>query len=302
MGIAACGTAKAGSGFPTTLLPIRDATTKQKNWGLEAYTAVDDEVLCMAWVDNNTVQLMTTAFDISDIMTPHFLHPKSRSGIPANSVITLPPPYLPSIAAHSVLTNQSGQSGLPVPLPVRKYNLHMGGSDGNAQQRATYSFDRRSPKYWWPLFVFLHDAICLNAYILYKACDLEDSDHLSREEFVRSIATSLIMEPAGNTRRRESVVDQSTIVRDARPDHFWVFTEKRRRCDRCKANKTRPPKRKREPLAEVDGNGIKRIERGAQTQWGCGAASCKEKAACKNAECWNYMHIGVNIDEDMGRI
>lgn len=120
IGIAACGTAKAGSGFHPSLLAIRDAATKKKDWGLKAYTVVDDEVLCLAWVDNNTVQLMTTAHSISEVNTPHFLPPKRRHGIPANSVKHLPPPYLPSIAAHSpILFNQSGQSGLPIPYPIK---------------------------------------------------------------------------------------------------------------------------------------------------------------------------------------
>lgn len=159
---------KAGSGYPVSLLALRDATTKKKNWGLEAHTVIEDEVLCMAWVNNNTVQSMTTAYDISDINTSYFLPPKCRHGISENSIQNLPPPYIPFIIAYFILFDQSGQSGLPVSYPIRKYNLHMGGSDGNAQQRAVYNFDKRSPKYWWPLFTFLHDAACLNAYILYK--------------------------------------------------------------------------------------------------------------------------------------
>ena len=58
LGIAACGTAKKGSGFPAKLLALRDVAIKSKHWGLRASTTVD-EVLCLGWVDNNTVQLMT---------------------------------------------------------------------------------------------------------------------------------------------------------------------------------------------------------------------------------------------------
>lgn len=295
LGIGACGTAKAGSGYPASLLALRDATTKKNNWGLKAYTVVDDEVLCMAWVDNNTVQLMTTAYDISDIDTPYLLPPKRRLNIPEDSVQYLPPPYLPSIAAHSILTNQSDQSGLPVPYPIKKYNLHMGGSDGNAQQRATYSFDRRSPKYWWPLFTFLHDATCLNAYILYKSCDHQDSKILSREAFIRSIAMTLITAPAGNGRKRKSQADDLPVgTVEFLPEHQWVFYPKKSFCDRCKANKSRSSKRKREPLTEVDGNNKKRRMRGSQTHWGCGAFSCQKLRACKKAECWNYIHMGAD--------
>ena len=194
----------------------------------------------------------------------------------------------------------------------------MGGSDGNAQQRATYSLDRRSPKYWWPLFTFLHDAACLNAYILYQSCDREDhEDHenegpktLSREKFIRNIAMNLITEPAGNGRKRKSAVDNVALDEpDFSPEHQWMRLPKRRRCDRCKANKSRPSvpqrSRKRKALAEIDGNvadGNERARkdrklRGSQTSWGCSAFGCKKKAACKNAECWKYIHMRVHSDD-----
>jgi hypothetical protein len=52
MNVAAVGTCKAGSGFPQLLLELRAATTKKKDWGLLEYYDVDN-VLCIAWCDNN---------------------------------------------------------------------------------------------------------------------------------------------------------------------------------------------------------------------------------------------------------
>ena len=298
LGIGACGTAKSGSGYPPSLLAVRDATTKKNNWGLKAHTVVD-EVLCMAWVDLNTVQLMTTAYDISDIKTPYFLPPRRRHGIPEESVEFISPPYLPSIAAHSRLI--SSEKGLPVPYPIRRYNQHMGGSDGNAQQRACYTFDRKSPRYWWPLFIFLHDAACLNAYIIYKTYNNEAKDfkHIKREAFIRSIADELINQEAGNQRKFISKdIDISSINRQ-QSEHRWMHLEKKQYCDACKVEKSRSSKRKREPLAEVDGNEKKRRKRGAQTRWGCAAWICQKKAACKTSKCWNYMHIGASFEDEM---
>ena len=298
LGIGACGTAKSGSGYPASLLAIRDAATKKNNWGLEAHTVVDEEILCMAWVDLNTVQLMTTAYDISDIKTPYFLPPRRRHGIPEDSVIFIPSVYLPSIAAHSLINStKSSETGLPIPYPIRRYNQYMGGSDGNAQQRAAYSFDRRSPRYWWPLFIFLHDAACLNAYIIYKTCDLEN-EHLCREDFIRNIATSLIEKNAGCGRRRSSQA-ANIFVNDSTSEHRWMRLEKRRYCDACKNGKETSFKRKREPLAEVDSNVQKRRKRGAQTSWGCAAWICQKKAACRTTRCWNYMHIGANMEDEI---
>lgn len=256
IGIAAYGTAKSGSGFPTSLLALRGATTKKDHWGLKAYTVVDQDVLCMAWVDLNTAQLMTTAYGISDVKTSCFLSPKKRSGIPGNAVQVIPPSYLPSIASHSRIDPASFNMGLPVPYPIRQYNKYMGGSNGNAQQRATYTLNRRSSRCWWPLFTFLHDAACLNSYIIYKAPDL-DSRPLTREAFIRSIALSLIGEPAGNSRKRKSASDDvmNILPMNSLPEHDWIRLSKKRRCDACKANKTRPFLR--EPLAERECNGRK---------------------------------------------
>ena len=69
MGIGACGTAKAGCGFLMELLRLRAAATKNKDWGKKALMTVkadkklnieEGDVLCLAWMDLNKVQFMTT--------------------------------------------------------------------------------------------------------------------------------------------------------------------------------------------------------------------------------------------------
>ena len=296
MGIGACGTAKAGSGFPTTLLALRDATTKAKNWGLEAHTIIDDDVLCMVWVDLNTVQLMTTAYSLSDVETSDFLSPKKRHGIPKNSIKQITPPYLPSIAAHTVTFGSDVSEGLPIPYPIREYNKYMGGSDGNAQQREVYTLDRRFSRYWWPLFIFLHDAACLNAYIIYRSTKM-DSRCLTREEFIRQIAAKLMNNPLGNLRKHQSSAD-ALNVRAIEPSsgHHWIHLPKKRECTACKASQRRP--HRRNPLAEIDGNAKARRQRGSQTRWGCGAWACRKKAACKKEACWKYIHSKPNLEEN----
>ena len=113
LGIAACGTAKKGSGFSAKLLALRDVAIKSKHWGLRASTTVD-EVLCLGWVDNNTVQLMTTRHHPRELDDSYYLHPLKR---------------YPSMYAHIILLPDQTPSwplGLPIPAPVREYNLHIG--------------------------------------------------------------------------------------------------------------------------------------------------------------------------------
>ena len=99
LNIAACGTAKKGSGFSTELFAFRVVAIKKKKWGLQSHMTVED-VLCMSWVDNNLVQLMTMAHSIDDILkNHHYLDIRQRHGIPDKSASSI---YLPSIAAPSV--------------------------------------------------------------------------------------------------------------------------------------------------------------------------------------------------------
>ena len=296
LGIAACGTAKKGSGFPVKLLALRDVAIKSKHWGLRASTTVD-EVLCLGWVDNNTVQLMTTRHHPRELDDSYYLHPLKRHGIPEDSVQPIIPiPYYPLMYAHIILLPDQTPSwplGLPIPAPVREYNLHMGGSHGNAQQRAVYSYQRRSDRYWWPLFIFLLDAAALNAYKLYLIDDFRtEGKKLTRTDFTHHLALSLMKNPAGQTRRHESKIRIQTNSEPlvSTPEHHYIHLEKKRKCEPCNVNKTRPSKRKGEPLAERDANGRKRKQRGSQTRWACGGCH-PIRPCCKNQACWAAIHL-----------
>ena len=266
IGLAACGTAKKGSGFPIKLLAFRDVASKKNNWGLRSHMTVDD-VLCMSWVDNTSVQLMTTAHTIDDVSKQkHYLDVRKRHGITDNSATSIPNDLATSIPDQPPV-------GLAIPIPIRDYNLHMGGSDGNAQQRSYYTINRKSDRYWWPLFSFLLDAAALNAYKLYlldnsgpdSTDDLSSSStstRLSRGEFIRHIAISLLQTATGNMRMHQPKLTVNTTVSPLvlPPTHHYVHLDKRQRCrsTSCGVNN---PKRKNEPLAEIDGNSRKKRKR-----------------------------------------
>ena len=80
----------------------------------------------------------------------------------------------------------------------------MGGSDGNAQQRAVYSYQRRSDRYWWPLFIFLLDVAALKLYLIDDF--RTEGKILTRTDFTYHLALSLMKNPAGQTRRHESKI------------------------------------------------------------------------------------------------
>ena len=298
IGIAASGTAKKGSGFPEELLVIRDVTSKGNDWGLQAHMVIDDEVLCMGWVDNNGVQYMTTGHSPQDLNEIHYINPYKRHGIPETSLQPIVP-YFPSTLAHfSPSPNQAVQwpLGLPIPAPIREYNLYMGGSDGNAQQRAVYSYDRRTDRYWWPLFIFILDAVGLNAFKLYSMNSFHlEEKKLTRSKFLRQIALELVSNQAG-IRPVPPKVSINTAIDAlvAPPVYHYVRLERKQRCMHCKVNKTRPSKRKGQPLAERDVNGRIKRRRGAQTIWACGGCH-PIRPCCRKANFWEAIHM--NWDE-----
>ena len=125
-GYAACGTSKKGSGIYFDLVTLRELSKKKSSWGIKSITTVRDEILCMSWQDHNTVLFMTTAHTIEDAQSDVLKDIDCRKGIPLSSSVW-------------VDTEEKAKKGLPFPTPINDYNSHMGGSDGNAQQRATYT-------------------------------------------------------------------------------------------------------------------------------------------------------------------
>ena len=63
-GFGACGIYKSGSGIAPSLLAIKELANKKRDWGTKALITIDKQILCLAWQDNNTVLLITTAYSV----------------------------------------------------------------------------------------------------------------------------------------------------------------------------------------------------------------------------------------------
>ena len=83
--IKACDIAKSDSEYSFNLFAIRDVITKKNDWNLKTHTVIN-KMLCMIWINFNTMQLMTTAYDIFDIKTFYFLSFKRCHEISEKSV------------------------------------------------------------------------------------------------------------------------------------------------------------------------------------------------------------------------
>ena len=57
---------------------------------------------------------------------------------------------------------------LSIPCFIDDYNQHMGGIDLANQFRESYETHRPTFRNWWPLFYWLIDVACVNAYRLHR--------------------------------------------------------------------------------------------------------------------------------------
>ena len=130
---------------------------------------------------------------------------------------------------------------------AHEYNIHMGGSDSNAQVRASYQTKIRASVWPWSLTTCLFLAGCVyNAYYLYKLIHTDEvGKKITHEDFQHQIAIKLLENPKVFGRKRSSKVSISTTNRGfILPEtHRLVKMSKKGYCTVCKTNKERPAKR-----------------------------------------------------------
>lgn len=287
--VAHSGTCKAASGYPNALLAIRTKAKKAQHWGLQAWQCINDRILCLAWVDNNTVQYMTSGHAPEELADVYWMDPKKRHGVPVSAPESIP---------EETQTQDSRikwKTGLPVPWIVHEYNKNMNGVDRHAQMIASYADERTNLRYWVALFLFILMASVVNAYrlykIRYKACQA-----LSHEEFRRSIATELIRRSQQYRKRDSSTRLQNSAQDVPSREHDFIKLSKKARCQSCKNRKEqRPEQKKRRPLGEISGNTRKRCV--SQTSWKCG--KCDTPCCRRKRRCWKDLHVLVDDDDEM---
>ena len=306
IGIALCGTSKCGSGFSRDLLRLRSCSKKSTDWGKKA-TEIVDNVLCLAWVDNNVVQFLTTGHDRQHAEEAVvWMSAKKRVGIPDDCA------QKTSVSVSFSENNQkmkiAWKWSLPKPACVDEYNRHMGGVDRNAQMRASYHCRRKSVKYWHALFVFIIEVAVQNAFrmheIFYTTVYPNRFFLKSHQDFIESLARQLISLNAGRSRMRDHgfVVFEENARDQLQPEHVFeqIPERKRKRCWSCMEQSVQKPS-KRKHLEAIHPN-LRRPQRTdeshktSQTSFQCKACQkpcCKGKADAAN-RCWDFLHEQPN--------
>lgn len=142
--IAVCGTMKPGRrDLPKLLVDMKQEFSKDIPYGVLA-AMVQDDVLLVAWQDNNLVLGITTAYDVRDVDDSVSKKRKRPSKTSTNARVILP--------AFKENGKDVSEKVLKVPKLFFYYNKYMGGMDRFNALTATYTNQRACNRNWMPLF------------------------------------------------------------------------------------------------------------------------------------------------------
>ncbi|KAL1953145.1 hypothetical protein VTO42DRAFT_3545 [Malbranchea cinnamomea] len=144
----ACGTARPTSGVPEILLELKNNHSKALPWG-SLYAKVEDDILCLAWQDNNIVLGLSTLHSPTAFIAQKRKRPAKTS---TNEALVR------RVFGDEVIKE------LDIPAFINDYNHYMGAVDVSNQLRANYTVHRKTYRNWLPLFYFFIDAVVVNAF------------------------------------------------------------------------------------------------------------------------------------------
>ena len=119
---------------------------------------------------------------------------------------------------------------VPIPKPVKRYNLFMGGVDKSDQIIGYHRVIRQTVRYWKTLFYHLVEISLANAFITYKWQRMENHEKAVTESTFRDCLVLQLIAKYGT-----GVRIQATSPRIA---HGSQFGAKKGNCCFCHANKT----------------------------------------------------------------
>jgi hypothetical protein len=161
----AVGTTRPHKEFPDELVKIKTQYATKLEWNTLLATVVQD-VLCLAWQDNNIVLALSNIHTVN--RTEDFREKVRRR--PAKTSTN------GRIVRH-IFADEPTKT-LSIPCFIDDYNQYMGGVDLANQLREAYKTHRPTSRTWWPLFYWLIDVACINAYRLHVLHMEEPLTHL----------------------------------------------------------------------------------------------------------------------------
>ena len=151
----AVGTTRPHKEFPDELAKIKTQWATKLEWNTLLATVVQD-VLCLAWQDNNIVLALSN------------IHTVNRTEDFREKVRKRPAKTSTNRRIIRHIFADKPTKNLSIPRFIDDYNQYMGGVDLANQFREAYETHQPTFRTWWPLFYWLIDVACINAYRLYQ--------------------------------------------------------------------------------------------------------------------------------------
>ena len=163
----AVGTTRPHKEFPSELVELKARFATKLEWNT-LLAAVVGDVLCLAWQDNNIVLALSNIHTVHRAEDFRERQRKRPAKTSTNGRIV-----------RKVFGDQYSKE-LNIPCFIDDYNHNMGGVDLANQFRESYETHRATLRNWWPLFYWLIDVACINAYRLYllHIVDIQPLTHL----------------------------------------------------------------------------------------------------------------------------
>jgi hypothetical protein len=164
----AVGTTRPHAEFPKGLIELKARYSTKLKWNT-LIAAVVQDVLCLAWQDNNIVLALSNIHTVDKV--EDFKETTRRC------------PAKTSTNGRIVQKGFGSEhiKDLQIPSFIDDYNHYMGGVDLANQFREVYETHKPILRTWWPLFYWLIDIVCINACRLYQLHS--DGRHLTHLQF-----------------------------------------------------------------------------------------------------------------------
>jgi hypothetical protein len=150
----AVGTTRPHKEFPEGMVELKNRFSTKLNWNTLVATVVQD-TLCLAWQDNNIVLALSNVHTVNKAEDFRAKERKRPAKTSTNGRIV------------RAVFGDSAVKELLIPCFIINYNQYIGGVDLANQYREVYETHKPTFRTWWPLFYWLIDVACINAYRLY---------------------------------------------------------------------------------------------------------------------------------------
>ncbi len=261
-GYGACGTTRPKSAkFASQLKELRQHYSKALPWG-SLYAVVVDDVLCLAWQDNNLVLALSTIHSPTDFIERERKRPGEKS---TNAEIV------------RKVFDGVPKKKLTIPSFIDDYNYNMGGVDIAEQHRAAYTTHLVSHCNQLPILYWLLDAAIVNAFrIQYIYMQQQEIKPFSTQLTFREKLYIELFEFA--TLATQQIEGLTQLWLNSQLNHQQIPFEKQSVCIWCRYKRKQGQQQS--------------IKHANQSNFGCSACGI---ALCTRTGCWEEFHSAEAI-------